>query len=56
MRTATVRDFRCHYTSLLSGVGAGAQIIITGRGMPETRLILEKPEEPGKGKSFRSNS
>jgi len=47
MRTATVRDLRNHYTSLLSWVSAGEEIIITQRGKPVARLIPEKPEEPG---------
>lgn len=48
MRTATVRDLRNHYTSLLSWVSAGEEIIITQRGKPVARLIPEKPAEPGK--------
>jgi len=46
MRTATVRDLRNHYTSLLSWVSAGEEIIITQRGKPVARLIPERPEEP----------
>ena len=46
MRTATVRDLRNHYTSLLSWVSAGEEIIITQRGKPVARLIPEKQEEP----------
>ena len=46
MRTATVRDLRNHYTSLLSWVGAGEEVVITQRGKPVARLIPEKPEEP----------
>jgi prevent-host-death family protein len=48
MRTATVRDLRNHYTSLLSWVSAGEEIIITQRGKPIARLIPEKPAEPKK--------
>jgi prevent-host-death family protein len=48
MRTATVRDLRNHYTSLLSWVSAGEEIIITQRGKPVARLIPERPEEPKK--------
>ena len=48
MRTATVRDLRNHYTSLLSWVSAGEEIIITQRGKPVARLIPEKPAEPKK--------
>jgi len=48
MRTATVRDLRNHYTSLLSWVSAGEEIVITQRGKPVARLIPEKPAEPNK--------
>ena len=43
MRTATVRDLRNHYTSLLSWVSAGEEIVITQRGKPVARLIPENP-------------
>ena len=46
MRTATVRDLRNHYTSLLSWVSAGEEIVITQRGKPVARLIPEKSTEP----------
>ena len=45
MRTATVRDLRNHYTSLLSWVRAGEEIVITQRGKPIARLIPEIPVE-----------
>lgn len=48
MRTATVRDLRNHYTSLLSWVSAGEEIVITQRGKPVARLIPEKPAQPQK--------
>lgn len=48
MRTATVRELRNHYTSLLRWVSAGEEIIITQRGKPVARLIPEKPPEPKK--------
>jgi len=48
MRTATVRDLRNHYTSLLGWVSAGEEIIITQRGKPVARLIPENPQEPAK--------
>jgi prevent-host-death family protein len=48
MRTATVRDLRNHYTSLLGWVKAGEEIVITQRGQPVARLIPEKQEEPKK--------
>lgn len=46
MRTATVRDLRNHYTSLLSWVRAGEEIVITQRGKAVARLVPENPEEP----------
>lgn len=48
MRTATVRDLRNHYTSLLGWVSAGEEIVITQRGKPVARLIPENPEGPKK--------
>jgi len=42
MRTATVRDLRNRYTSLLSWIGAGEEIVITQRGKPIARLIPER--------------
>jgi prevent-host-death family protein len=48
MRTATVRDLRNHYTSLLGWVSAGEEIIITQRGKPVARLIPENPQESAK--------
>ncbi|TLD72631.1 type II toxin-antitoxin system prevent-host-death family antitoxin [Phragmitibacter flavus] len=46
MKTATVRDLRNRYTSLLSWIGAGEEIIITQRGKPIARLIPEPPASP----------
>lgn len=48
MRTATVRDLRNHYTSLLSWVNAGEEVIITQRGKAVARLIPEKTAQPTK--------
>jgi len=42
MRTATVRDLRNRYTSLLGWIGAGEEIIITQRGKAIARLIPEQ--------------
>ncbi len=42
MKTATVRDLRNRYTSLLGWIGAGEEIIITQRGKAIARLIPEK--------------
>jgi antitoxin (DNA-binding transcriptional repressor) of toxin-antitoxin stability system len=44
MKTATVRDLRNRYTSLLSWIGAGEEIVITQRGKAIARLI---PEQDG---------
>ena len=48
MRTATVRDLRNHYTSLLQWISAGEEIVITQRGKPIARLIPEKAPVPKK--------
>ncbi len=42
MKTATVRDLRNRYTSLLSWIGAGEEIIITQRGKAIARLVPEQ--------------
>ncbi|MFT4589820.1 MAG: antitoxin (DNA-binding transcriptional repressor) of toxin-antitoxin stability system [Limisphaerales bacterium] len=47
MKTATVRDLRNRYTSLLSWIGAGEEIVITQRGKAIARLIPE-PAEPAR--------
>lgn len=44
MKTATVRDLRNRYTSLLSWIGAGEEIVITKRGKAIARLIPEGEE------------
>jgi antitoxin (DNA-binding transcriptional repressor) of toxin-antitoxin stability system len=44
MKTATVRDLRNRYTSLLSWIGAGEEIVITQRGKAIARLIPEQDE------------
>jgi antitoxin (DNA-binding transcriptional repressor) of toxin-antitoxin stability system len=44
MKTATVRDLRNHYTSLLRWIGAGEEILITQKGKAIARLIPEQPE------------
>lgn len=41
MKTATVRDLRNRYTSLLSWIGAGEEIVITQRGKAIARLVPE---------------
>lgn len=42
MKTATVRDLRNRYTSLLSWISAGEEIVITQRGKAIARLIPEQ--------------
>jgi len=44
MRTATVRDLRNRYTSLLSWIGAGEEIVITQRGKAIARLVPESTQ------------
>lgn len=39
MKTATVRDLRNHYTSLLRWTAAGEEILITQKGVPVARLL-----------------
>ena len=41
MKTATVRDLRNHYTSLLRWISAGEEILITQRGRVIARLSPE---------------
>jgi len=41
MKTATVRDLRNRYTSLLRWISAGEEILITRRGVPIARLTPE---------------
>ena len=46
MKTATVRDLRNRYTSLLSWIGAGEEIVITQRGKAIARLVPEQQPSP----------
>lgn len=48
MKTATVRDLRNRYTSLLSWIGAGEEIIITQRGKAIARLVPEQQQDSQK--------
>lgn len=41
MKTATVRDLRNHYTSVLRWVSAGEDVLITQRGIVIARLSPE---------------
>jgi prevent-host-death family protein len=45
MKTATVRDLRNRYTSLLEWIEAGEEIVITRRGKAIARLIPESPQK-----------
>ena len=44
MKTATVRDLRNHYTSVLRWVMAGEDVLITQRGKTIARLIPEQDQ------------
>ncbi len=44
MKTATVRELRNHYTSLLEWIEAGEEIVITRRGKAIARLIPEQSQ------------
>lgn len=44
MKTATVRDLRNHYTSLLGWISAGEDVVITRKGKVIARLVPERPE------------
>jgi prevent-host-death family protein len=48
MKTATVRDLRNHYSSLLGWIKEGEEVIITQRGKPVARLVPEVPLGAGK--------
>jgi prevent-host-death family protein len=50
MKTATVRELRNHYTSLLRWLRAGEQIVITQRGRPIARLVPENSAKPSRVK------
>lgn len=41
MKTASVRDLRNHYTSVLRWISAGEDVLITRRGVVIARLIPE---------------
>ena len=43
MKTATVRELRNHYTSLLRWVAAGEEVVITQRGLTVARLVPTEP-------------
>lgn len=43
MKTATVRDLRNHYTSLLRWTAAGEEVLITQKGLAVARLLPVGP-------------
>jgi antitoxin (DNA-binding transcriptional repressor) of toxin-antitoxin stability system len=45
MKTATVRDLRNHYTTLIGWLRAGEEITITQRGETIGRLVPEKSQK-----------
>ena len=47
MKTATVRDLRNRYTSLLDWIEAGEEILITQRGKVVARLVPERGSGEG---------
>ena len=44
MKTASVRELRNHYNTLLEWVAEGEEVVITKRGKPVARLV---PDEGG---------
>ena len=46
MKTATVRDLRNHYTSLLRWIAAGEEVLITQKGLAVARLLPAAPVAP----------
>ena len=44
MKTATVRDLRNNYTSVLRWISAGEEVLITQRGVIIARLCPEKAQ------------
>ncbi len=48
MKTATVRDLRNHYTTLLAWLDEGEEVLITRRGESIARLVPERSEPKGK--------
>jgi antitoxin (DNA-binding transcriptional repressor) of toxin-antitoxin stability system len=48
MKTATVRDLRNHYTTLLRWIRAGEEVLITQRGVVIARLSPESAQSSGR--------
>ena len=46
MKTATVRDLRNHYSSLMGWIDAGEEVVITRRGEPIATLAPIKQKTP----------
>jgi prevent-host-death family protein len=44
LKTATVRDLRNRYSTLLAWIGAGEEIVITQRGKTVARLVPAQDE------------
>ncbi len=47
MKTATIRDLRDRYTSLLRWLRAGEEIVITRRGKAVAKLVPMGPDSSG---------
>ncbi len=48
MKTATVRELRNNYTTVLDWVSAGEEVLLTRRGIPIARIVPENPARPAK--------
>ena len=48
MKTATVRELRNHYTSVMKWIEAGEEVKISKRGKIIARLVPEKTKAKGK--------
>ncbi len=48
MKTASVRELRNHYTSVMKWIEAGEEVKISKRGKIIARLVPEKPKAPRK--------
>ena len=46
MKTASVRELRNHYTTVMKWIEAGEEVKISKRGKIIARLVPEKPEMP----------
>jgi antitoxin (DNA-binding transcriptional repressor) of toxin-antitoxin stability system len=48
MKTATVRELRNHYTTVMKWIEAGEEVKISKRGKVIARLVPEKAKKPKK--------